>query len=424
MVSSLQKDNSAELPDTLKKVFLHEIFHCFEDQFCEKFTLASREFLGVDFYFRLTGISYQPSFLWKTNDYFVTQINLGKEIKLMLKLSDTAINLILLNSLGKNHQDSTIFKLKDISELEAHILTAYNEFLHKNLSPLFLDAKEINSILHAIKNEKTLYLTFYIHTKDEQEAGRIILSFPQFTLRKITPVSKPEKIIDLDFFKNSIVQTNILVGKTRASLDDIKNLQLEDIIIFDESNLHTMHLKEFENINININPCSSLVIDFDNEENGDDIVNQEKNKSIWDSLEVEINASFEKIKIKLGDLREITEGLVIDVASLADNKVFIDVEGKKLAAGELVIIGDKYGVRVTEIFNETTPPETEFFEENTVKMPAKNSPQKTAPKRRAEKEAENEEYQGEEDLENMKIDEDFEESDFEMEEDEEEDEFE
>ncbi len=388
----------------MREITLHSSFQCFETEFCDRLTLAGREFLNTDLSLSLAEISYEPNFLWADSDYFVTQINLGSEVSLLLKISDTAVNLIFLSALGRRQDEPGFLRLKDITEFEARVITAYNEFLYKQISELFLTPKEINSIIHTSQNTKTVYLSFYIYTQDEQEAGRIILSFPIFVFRKIEPVNKPENLLKLDFFNNSYIETDILIGKTSASLDEIKTLEPEDVVILDNSNIHTMYLREFEDISININPNSSLMVEFDNDDNGDDAVIEGKtgNKSIWDSLEVEVNAGFEKVRMKLGELREITEGLVIDVASVSDNKVYIDVEGQKLAAGELVIIGDKYGVRITEIFSEAKSAEVEKLEE-------KGSELSIQP---AEETELNEEP--EEETDNMEIDEDFEESDFDI----------
>ncbi len=403
MVPSLQNQNQAEYTEKMNELTLHSAFQCFKTEFCERMTLACREFFSTELFFNLTEISYEPSRLWKENDYFVTQISLGREVNLALKLSDIAINLVFINSLGKKQDESGDFKLKNITELEAQIVTAYNEFLYKQVSELFLTPKEINSVIHTLQDTKTVYLNFYVYTQDEKEAGRVILSFPMFVFKKINPVVKPEELLNLDFFNNSRIETDILIGKTTASLDDIKNLEPEDLIILDKSNIYTMFLREFEDASLNMNPGSGLMIEFDDNENGDNAVIEQKagNKSIWDSLEVEVNAGFEKVRMKLGDLREITEGLVIDVASVAQNKVYIDVEGQKLAAGELVIIGDKYGVRITEIFDEAKSAEVEKLEEqgSGLSVRAGENP-----------EEDDEDFEDED----TEIDEDFEESDFDL----------
>lgn len=74
--------------------------------------------------------------------------------------------------------------------------------------------------------------------------------------------------------------------------------------------------------------------------------------NMWDTIQVEMGAEFEKVKLSLGELKQISEGLVVDIGSVYDNKIDLKVEDKIIASGELVIINDRYGVRVNEIFTE------------------------------------------------------------------------
>ena len=51
----------------------------------------------------------------------------------------------------------------------------------------------------------------------------------------------------------------------------------------------------------------------------------------------------------LGELKQISEGLVIDVGSVYENKIKLRVENQIVATGELVILNDRYGVRIEEV---------------------------------------------------------------------------
>ena len=74
-----------------------------------------------------------------------------------------------------------------------------------------------------------------------------------------------------------------------------------------------------------------------------------ENTNLWDSIEVEMNAQFDTVKITLGELKNIEEGLVVDLTSIYDNKVTLSVEDKPIARGELVIVNDRYGVKIEEV---------------------------------------------------------------------------
>ena len=65
-------------------------------------------------------------------------------------------------------------------------------------------------------------------------------------------------------------------------------------------------------------------------------------------------------------LKSIEEGLIVDLCSVYDNKVSLKVGGKTVAAGELVIINDRFGVRIEKVSDSTKPePTPETPEETT-----------------------------------------------------------
>jgi flagellar motor switch/type III secretory pathway protein FliN len=72
-------------------------------------------------------------------------------------------------------------------------------------------------------------------------------------------------------------------------------------------------------------------------------------QSLWDNLMIEVDASFEPIKLPLKQLKQMTEGLVIEMGDLVHNRIALQVEGKTLAWGELLIVGDKFAVRINQV---------------------------------------------------------------------------
>ena len=393
------------------KISLHYYFDWYEKAFCEKLSWAGSEFLASYVEFKLAGIGDVPCQTWQDSDYFVTQIKISNEHAVTIKVSDAAANLIFRGALGDRPKETGHLKLKNITELEATILTAFNEFLYKKINGDFLTSKEIQSVDYKRNNEeKTIYLTFYLFGDTDDEAGKIIFIFPEFIIRSIVPVSKPELPLDINYFSPCLVETDIIAGYSRITLEDIKNLDLEDIIILENSHLYSMILKNHENLRIKINPDINIVVNLD-ENNGDNAVSKVTG-NIWDSLEVDLSAEFEKIKIRLGDLRNIMEGLVVDVAPIAQNKLFINVEGKQVAAGELVIVGDKYGVKITEVYNDAKVVE----DEPAVTVSSQPSEDSRAHERHEN--ADDDEYSDENDHEQDEIDDsDFDFSDYEIEED-------
>ena len=80
-----------------------------------------------------------------------------------------------------------------------------------------------------------------------------------------------------------------------------------------------------------------------------DIMEDNTNTNLWDSIQVDMSAEFDKVKITLGELKSIEEGLIVDLCSVYDNKISLKVGGKSVASGELVIINDRFGVRIEKV---------------------------------------------------------------------------
>ena len=93
-----------------------------------------------------------------------------------------------------------------------------------------------------------------------------------------------------------------------------------------------------------------LVLPSDNDE-GENIMAD--NTNLWDSIEVEMSAQFDTVKVSLGELKKIEDGLVVDLTSIYDNKVTLSVEDKPIARGELVIVNDRYGVKISEVLTKS-----------------------------------------------------------------------
>ena len=131
-------------------------------------------------------------------------------------------------------------------------------------------------------------------------------------------------------------------------------LLLGDIVLFENSNAREMTLI-CDNIlqKFAVNPCKEIIIPYEEEETSNDEGDKEMNTdsitNLWDSLQIEMSAEFEKIKVSLGELKNIQEGIVVDISSVYNNKVSLKVGEQVVADGELVIINDRYGVKISKV---------------------------------------------------------------------------
>jgi flagellar motor switch protein FliN/FliY len=82
----------------------------------------------------------------------------------------------------------------------------------------------------------------------------------------------------------------------------------------------------------------------------------ENKANLWDNLIIDLKAEFEPVKMPLNQLKQISEGLIVEVGDLIHNRIRLHVDNKTLAHGELLIIGDKFAVKITDIEAERKPP--------------------------------------------------------------------
>ena len=189
--------------------------------------------------------------------------------------------------------------------------------MFKNLNDVFFDQQTIaeNEFSEDL-GQDLLNLTFLVYsdTGEEEEAGKIIFSFPELVLKK--PDFAPlEGSIDFLKPRKGCVVTDIHVGKSRISLDEIRNLEVDDIVILENSNINYLTIKTNEDIRFNVNQLPEIVIDIDNDDidGGQQAVNEPNSaiKKMWDNLQVEVNAEFQKIKMSFGELKQITIDKII-----------------------------------------------------------------------------------------------------------------
>ncbi len=324
---------------------------------------------------------------------------------MFFRLTDRAIDLILSKALGAS---KTKFNINKISELETKIITSFNSFMFDTIKEN-LNNPEPTVVKKT--NFDVIHLTFLIKDTDEynKDAGKIIISLPQALLTPEQINSSGPKFSENDF-PNCQTLAKIIVGKTKFSLYDLKSLEEGDLVVFEDSNISHLTLSILgEEMNIKITPNMDLLIPETN--NGGDEMS-ETHQNIWDTIEVEMNAEFDAVKISLGELKNIEEGLVVDLTSLYDNNVTLKVEGKPIASGSLVIINDRYGVKVNNIIAQNNETSTPVRQANNIQEEDEDYPQSTLENESFNDETEEENYTPTND---ENDDEEFDYSDFELE---------
>lgn len=323
---------------------LYGQYDWFKSNFLTAIQLACDEFFSEMFSFQLTSVSKNINILFQGDDYFVTKIRVDKYHDVFFRCSQSAVKIILDKTLGAAQKK---FSISNITELEAKIISSFNDYLYNGISRILLTPPPVKQ---KRKNMDTIHLTFFLKDKEGNDGGKFILSLPQVLLApESVEVSAPK--FDVSDFQKSKVEVSIKAGTTKFPVKDLKNLEKEDIVVFENSNLQSMSLiyKDYKK-KFRITPNPGLIISIDNNDGGKNMEDHSISQNLWDNIQVEMGAEFEAVKITLGELKNIEQGLVVDISSVYDNKIFLKVENKTIAKGELVIINDRYGVRIDGVY--------------------------------------------------------------------------
>lgn len=341
-----------KLQNSISTNELYKEYNWYQNTFPQIVQDSYDEFFEKNFIVKFIGLSKNLNCLLNNESCFVTKIRIDENYDMFFRLTDRAIDLILSKALGAS---KTKFNINKISELETKIITSFNSFMFDAIKEK-LNNPEPTVIKKT--NFDVIHLTFFLKDTDEynKDAGKIIISLPQALLTPEEINSSGPKFSENNF-PNSQTLAKIIVGKTKFSLYDLKTLEEEDLVVFENSNISHLTLSILgEEMDVKITPNMDLLIP-ETSNGGDEM--SETHQNIWDTIEVEMNAEFDAVKISLGELKNIEEGLVVDLTSLYDNNVTLKVEGKPIASGSLVIINDRYGVKVNNIIaqnNETATP--------------------------------------------------------------------
>ena len=328
---------------------LYKQFSWFDSLFTPIVKECSKEFFHDGLDYKLTAISTNMNVLTQNDTFFVTKVKINAKNDVFIRISQDAINVILDKVLGKNNRK---FELTEVSELEAKIITGFNDFLYDTMAPNFtIDPyRRYNEILH---------MTYYVTSESSDSAAKLIISLPKDILTPVSIDCSKHHYTDMDFL-TSPVEASFLLGTTTFPMADIKRLEIGDVVVLDKSNSSEMTLIT-ENVvqKFQIKPNPDIVEPYGTD-TGNGVEDGMKDSNLWDSIQVDMSAEFDKVKVPLGDLKSIEEGLIVDLCSVYDNKVSLKVGGKLVAAGSLVIINDRFGVRIEEVSDSNAGGNTEY----------------------------------------------------------------
>jgi|TARA_B110000914_G_scaffold19211_1_gene14563 flagellar motor switch protein FliN/FliY len=84
-----------------------------------------------------------------------------------------------------------------------------------------------------------------------------------------------------------------------------------------------------------------------NEENKDSM----ENLKVLENIEVKLTVEVGSTELKIRDLLRLNEGSVVELERLAGDPLDILANGVQIAKGEVVMVGERFGIRFTEVTN-------------------------------------------------------------------------
>ena len=79
-------------------------------------------------------------------------------------------------------------------------------------------------------------------------------------------------------------------------------------------------------------------------EDGEDI-------EVLENIEVKLTVEVGSTELKIRDLLRLNEGSVVELERLAGDPLDILANGVQIAKGEVVMVGERFGIRFTEVTN-------------------------------------------------------------------------
>ena len=76
-----------------------------------------------------------------------------------------------------------------------------------------------------------------------------------------------------------------------------------------------------------------------------------ENLKVLENIEVKLTVEVGSSELKIRDLLRLNEGSVVELERLAGDPLDILANGVKIAKGEVVMVGERFGIRFTEVTN-------------------------------------------------------------------------
>ncbi|MBI3591523.1 MAG: FliM/FliN family flagellar motor switch protein [Candidatus Melainabacteria bacterium] len=269
--------------------------------------------------------------------------NHNGQIRIDAKLTEFLLN----NAFGLSPVNQP-FNIKKINQLELNILQTFLSNIETKMKEFWeIDAKY--PFLMDI-----IYLVWLVQS-EEGDIGRIAFGLPASFKPKRSAKAEGDDAIDITKLANTGIKVpiNLLVGSTRLSVSEIKSFEAGDLVIFEDSDTGKFqwHLGEIGLV-LPEEDHPVFLRDIDSiQELAKEMVKTTHNidEDPLSSLPLELSAEFQKVLIPLKQVLELKSGGVLPLGPVLDSELVLTAQGRPVAKGELVIVGNQFGMRITDL---------------------------------------------------------------------------
>ena len=256
---------------------------------------------------------------------------------------------------------------------------------------LALFENSIKSKLKSLENitDKSIQITDYISKDRLSEYTGGTLSFKLKDKDEITFKIHALNKASLEFARKCLpnqkendsvpdlcTNVDIVIGTTLLGIDEIEKLEVGDAVLFDKYFIHEMNimiktgkLEALADISADFKTLtlkSSLkqnsrslnmaddTISTDNkivDSENSDIISQSTKTEMTniDNLKFEVDYILDQKNMTLSEIKELTEGSVIDINPLALNHIKLCINGQCIGTGKIIDAGDSLAIEIQEI---------------------------------------------------------------------------
>lgn len=251
--------------------------------------------------------------------------------------------------------DGKVDENQDITDLE---LSAISEAMNQMVGSSATSLSSMLGYKIDIDTPNAFLLTF----KDDEFFQSLKLGSNNFVYNSFRMVvgdlidSEIMQLFPIEFANNIIEKlTNSQENNKEQKSTTIKNEQQESQSahqhsIQSESKVNTKQSIMTQTTNVmqnNVNVQTAQFKNFDM----NDLIQQKENITIIKEVPLEVTVELGRTKKPIKEILEFNPGTVIELDKLAGEPIDILVNGKFVARGEVVVIDENFGVRVTDIIS-------------------------------------------------------------------------